>query len=173
MERGNSQQFCRNRLGCWGPWIGMNDERGRGSNLPFEPSMRRVFDVHEVSRCIGIRHHIGICTDINKNFWPNEAKKINPSNALDRQASEMATGDKFVDENRCGFRCLASAAKRTFGGPYVDRDQDLVSFGNSRCRVHRRERLRRRDPSPVRSSLAITLATKANLKSAFSWKGVR
>jgi len=28
----------------------------------------------------------------------------------------MATGDKFVDENRCGFRCLASAAERTFGG---------------------------------------------------------
>jgi hypothetical protein len=150
----------------------MNDERGRGSNLPFEPSMRRVFDVHEVSRCIGIRGSRNLDLSYQE-FWPNEAKKINPSNALDRQASEMATGDKFVDENRCGFRCLASAAKRTFGGPYVDRDQDLVSFGNSRFRVHRRERLRRRDPSPVRSSLAITLATKANLESAFSWKGVR
>jgi hypothetical protein len=48
---------------------------------------------------------------------------------------KMATGDKFVDENRCGFRCLASAAERTFGGPYGDRDQDPVSFRGDRRRV--------------------------------------
>jgi hypothetical protein len=43
--------------------------------------MRRVFDVHEVSRCIGIGALYRIYTYVN-NFWPNEAKKVNPSNTL-------------------------------------------------------------------------------------------